>query len=94
MTFGGDVNKTKVDASAPESERNVCTAASGDVCQAGLTGTGDGQFGIWEVGSFITVDRSGPEDEIFVGDQGRIQVFDTDGNTPARSRCLASRCRG
>jgi sugar lactone lactonase YvrE len=39
IAMGKDVNKTKVEALAPEAERNLCTAASGNVCQAGATGT-------------------------------------------------------
>ncbi len=44
LMFGWDVNKTKVSANAPQSERNVCTAASTDTCQAGVRGTAAGQF--------------------------------------------------
>ncbi|HWY17651.1 MAG TPA: hypothetical protein VNY27_02945 [Solirubrobacteraceae bacterium] len=43
--FGWDVNRTKVEAAALQAERNVCTAASGDVCQAGVEGAAPGQFG-------------------------------------------------
>jgi hypothetical protein len=43
--FGWDVNKTKTEKGAPQPERNVCTAASGDTCQAGVEGTAPGQFG-------------------------------------------------
>ncbi len=45
MTFGKDVNKTKVEEGAGEAEENVCTAVSGDQCQAGMAGTSPGQFG-------------------------------------------------
>ncbi len=45
LMFGEDVNKTKVEApGSSEAERNVCTAASGDVCQQGAEGTGPGAF--------------------------------------------------
>jgi tripartite motif-containing protein 71 len=44
LTFGRDVNKTKVDAAASEAERNVCTAASGNICQAGVVGSTNGQL--------------------------------------------------
>jgi len=44
LTFGRDVNKTKVEAAASEAERNLCTAASGHVCQAGLIGSTNGQL--------------------------------------------------
>ncbi|HEX5928111.1 MAG TPA: hypothetical protein VFY48_01835 [Solirubrobacterales bacterium] len=43
----------------------------------GSPGTGDGQFDGWVVGSYIA---SGPGDEIYVGDEGRIQVFDSNGS--------------
>jgi DNA-binding beta-propeller fold protein YncE len=43
--FGWDVNRTKVEASAPQAERDICTAASGNVCQAGTEGSAPGQFG-------------------------------------------------
>lgn len=76
LMFGGDVNKTKVDEGAPEAAQNVCTAASGDVCQAGTEGAGNGQFGAWRIGSFIAVDSG---DKVYVGDQNRIQRFDTGG---------------
>jgi len=44
LTFGRDVNKTKVEAGASEAEKNVCTAASGNVCQAGVIGSTNGQL--------------------------------------------------
>ncbi|HWY19059.1 MAG TPA: NHL repeat-containing protein [Solirubrobacteraceae bacterium] len=42
--FGWDVNRTKVEAAAPQAERNVCTAESKDVCQAGVEGAAPEQF--------------------------------------------------
>jgi DNA-binding beta-propeller fold protein YncE len=83
LMFGGQVNKTKVDEGAPEAEQNLCTAASGDVCQAAVEGTGNSQFGAWVPGSFIAIDDRGTDadadDLVYVGDQSRIQVFDTEG---------------
>jgi hypothetical protein len=77
LTFGGGVNQTKVEeAGSTEAEQNLCTAGSGDVCQAGTTGTGQGQFGAWRVGSFIAV---GPSDIVYVGDENRVQEFNPDG---------------
>ena len=77
LMFGGDVNKTKVEeVGSTPAERNLCTAASGDVCQAGTTGAEPGQFGAWKVGSYIVI---GPSDTIYVGDNERIQVFNPDG---------------
>ena len=81
--FGGDVNKTKVEEpGATEAERNLCTAASGDICQAGITGTGDGQFGAWSIGSFIAIGPGEPQ-TVYVGDTGRIELFNTDGTYKA-----------
>lgn len=77
LMFGGDVNKTKVDAAAPEAERNLCPVDPGDVCQAGTAGTGKGQFGEWAPGSFIAID---PSDKVYVGDANRIQRFDAGGH--------------
>src|SRR5262249_30683539 len=37
-TFGYGVNQTKFAAEASEAEANLCTAASGDKCQAGYSG--------------------------------------------------------
>ncbi|HET7417267.1 MAG TPA: NHL repeat-containing protein [Solirubrobacterales bacterium] len=39
LAIGRDVNKTKADAAGTEAERNFCTAASGNLCQAGLAGS-------------------------------------------------------
>ena len=75
LMFGGGVDQ------GPHHPGNVCTAAhvaEGDVCGAGSTGTGDGQFSAeWPLsGSYIAV---GPGDKIYVGDQGRIEEFDANG---------------
>ncbi len=52
--FGWDVNKTKTASNAPQSERDYCTAASHDTCQAGVEGTEPGQFS--EEQASMTVD--------------------------------------
>ena len=74
LMFGGGVDQ------GPHHPGNVCTAAyvdEGDVCGAGSTGTDDGQFSAeWPFSSYIAV---GPGDKIYVGDQGRIEEFDTNG---------------
>ncbi|MGN6588247.1 MAG: DUF6531 domain-containing protein [Solirubrobacterales bacterium] len=44
LTFGLNVNKTKVDAGGTEAERNLCTAASGNFCQAGTAGSTGAQL--------------------------------------------------
>jgi hypothetical protein len=76
LMFGGNVNQTKVGEGAPESERNRCPVDPGDVCQAGTTGPGQGEFGAWVLGSFITID---PTDKVYVGDENRIQRFNAAG---------------
>ena len=42
----------------------------------GSAGIGNGQFGAWKIGSFVAID---PTDKVYVGDQERIQRFDTSG---------------
>jgi hypothetical protein len=83
LMFGGDVNRTKVEAGDTEAERNLCTAASGDVCQEGSLGPGKGQFAGEEVGNYIA---AGPGDRIYVGDEGRIQRFSASGQFEAEIR--------
>lgn len=94
LTFGGEVNKTRVAqreaeeaASEPvtvtEAEENLCTAASGDTCGGGTEGAGQGQFGKWPFASFIAIDEKGTpstaDDVVYVGDVGRIQEFNDQG---------------
>ncbi len=43
-TFGTNVNKTKVEAGGTQKEKNLCTAASKNVCQAGTAGSAEGQM--------------------------------------------------
>jgi DNA-binding beta-propeller fold protein YncE len=84
LSFGGDVNKTKVEAAAPASERNRCPVDPGDVCQAGTPGSDPGLFGgegkesEWLSSSYIAAQPGQPR--IYVGDRERVQVFDTSGN--------------
>jgi len=42
--YGKSVNKTQTEAAGPESARNVCTASSGNTCQAGVAGSANGEF--------------------------------------------------
>lgn len=65
---GGGVNET--------SGANLCTAASGDACGYGTHGTGPGEFEFWDAGNFISVSPAG---DVYVGDKGRIEVFDEEG---------------
>lgn len=47
--YGRDVNATALaEAGASAAERDLCTAASGDLCQAGAPGAGVGQFAAGE----------------------------------------------
>jgi len=78
LMFGGKVNKTKVEAGgASEEEENICTAASGDVCQAGTAGSASGSFATNLFSD--AVEYSPGANAILVGDKGRIQEFNLDG---------------
>jgi DNA-binding beta-propeller fold protein YncE len=85
LMFGGEVNKTKTEEpGSTKAQRNLCTAASGDECQAGTEGTGQGQFGEWpSIGDWIAIDDKGTEtaadDAVYAGDENRIQTFDVAG---------------
>jgi hypothetical protein len=80
--FGGKVNRTKEEASAPIAEQNRCPIDPGDVCQAGVSGTGPGEFSVASAGSFVPGDNvaSRPDGSVYVGDVGRIEKFDSAGN--------------
>jgi hypothetical protein len=74
LMIGGEVDK------GPNHPGNLCTAAfiaEGDSCGAGTLGEGAGQFKTQQLGTYIA---TGPEGHLFVGDVGRIQEFDADGN--------------
>ncbi|MET0306450.1 MAG: hypothetical protein ABW196_09520 [Solirubrobacterales bacterium] len=77
LMFGGGVNQG---GGTPANPGDVCTAEhveNGDTCGAGTEGADPGEFGEWAFsGSFIAV---GPGDRVYVGDVGRIQYFDADG---------------
>jgi hypothetical protein len=59
LMFGGGVDKT--------TGKNVCTAASGDICGAGAAGSGEGQFNYSE--DPISV---GPDGVVYVGDSKEV----------------------
>lgn len=69
LMFGKAVNKTKVEqAGSSEAEQNVCTVASGDTCQSGVSGMGPGAF---EIPKYIAVDNTpGGEGKVYVADLG------------------------
>jgi len=76
LTFGTNVNKTKVDAAGTEAEKNLCTAASGNVCQAATVGSLAGQL---KFPKGIALTSSG---NVWVADTGnsRIEKFGPTGN--------------
>jgi RHS repeat-associated protein len=71
QVLGSNVNKTKVEAGGTTLEKNRCTAASGNVCQAGAAGSGEGQMaqpiGITTTGgqNFFVVERGNNRVEKF-----------------------------
>jgi hypothetical protein len=77
LMFGWDVDKTKVEGSAPQSERNICTAASGDVCQAGEEGTGLG--GQLARGQDIAVDQESGLVYVLDYQDERVDEYTEDG---------------
>lgn len=78
LMFGSGVNKTKVDAAAPEAQRNICPVDPADVCQAGVSGDGPGQLDS-TVGDSIAYSPS-EGGTILVGDKGGIHIFDLNGS--------------
>lgn len=74
LMFGSEVDQ------GPNNPGDVCTAAfiaGGDTCGAGTAGTGNGQFSSnWAIGNIIAI---GNGDEVYVGDENRIQVFNSSG---------------
>ncbi len=88
LMFGKDVNKSKVEeAGSSTAERDVCTAISGDVCQAGVASAEPGGF----TGRlYIAVDNSGgmSTGDVYVGDitsfteigTGAVTKFDEEGH--------------
>ena len=74
-TFGTNVNKTKVEAGGTTAEKNLCTAASGNVCQAATAGSAAGQLKSPQ-GIAVTATST-----IWVVDtgNGRLQKFDMSG---------------
>jgi DNA-binding beta-propeller fold protein YncE len=75
LAFGYQVNKT--------THADVCTAADvagGDECGPGQEGSEIGQFSKWPFYSEGRTIAVGPSGDIYVGDDGRIQVFDPDGS--------------
>jgi hypothetical protein len=69
LMFGSGVNKKG---------GNVCTSLEEDECQAGAAGNGVGEFGS-TAESRNNIAVGGPGGRVYVGDTGRVQVFEPDG---------------
>ena len=69
LMIGKEVDKTAVESHQSEAEQDVCTAASGDDCQAGTPGTAAGAF---TEPQFLAVDDSAGASagDLYVGDRG------------------------
>ncbi len=78
--IGGQVNRTAAETLGRESEANLCPAPGhpADVCQAGVEGAANAQFGPPLAASFIATGTA-PNDRLYVGDQKRVEVFNPDG---------------
>lgn len=76
LMFGGGVNEAKDNTpGATEAEKDVCLA--GEQCTRGVAGTGTGEFNwYYQPDGIIAV---GPGGDIYVGDQGRVEIFEPDG---------------
>ena len=80
---GREVNKTKDETpGSSEAEKNLCTAASLDVCTHGVqapAGSSEhGAFNFSDLGRNVLA-AGGPEDLLYVGDEHRVQEFKADG---------------
>jgi tripartite motif-containing protein 71 len=75
LLFGKEVNKTKVEAAGTEAEKNLCTAASGNACTAGVAAAGNGSL---NAPTGIAAASGG---NVWVADTGnnRIQKFSSTG---------------
>ncbi len=72
---GRNVNKTKrEEAGATQAEKDLCTAASGDTCRSGDSGSGANEFS----GAVLPL-AVGSSGVVWVGDKDRLVSFDSDG---------------
>ena len=81
LMLGKEVNKTTVENHAPVAEQDICTAESGDTCQAAASGSTPGAF---KAPTFIAVDDSSSSSmgDFYVGDTGdnTISKFNSSGD--------------
>jgi streptogramin lyase len=89
-TFGTNVNKTKVEAGATEAEKNLCTAASGNVCQAATAGSLEGQLkspkgiALTAGGNVWVVDTGNNRVEKFTPSGGLLNRVSGEGSEPGK----------
>ena len=90
LMFGKEVNKTKVEAKGTEAEEDLCTAASGNVCQAGKEGSGNSQF---KGPRGIAIDV---HNNVWVADNGngRVKEFNEKGEFARRSEVAVDAAAG
>ena len=90
LMFGKEVNKTKVEAKGTEAEEDLCTAASGNVCQAGKEGSGSSQF---KSPRGIAIDV---HNDVWVADNGngRVKEFNEKGEFVRDSEVSVEKAAG
>jgi chitodextrinase len=83
LLIGKEVNETKDNLlGSTEAERNLCTAASGDVCTEGKRApSGSTEQGAFDFENFIgnMLVAGGPEHLLYAGDKQRVQEFKANG---------------
>jgi hypothetical protein len=82
-SFGYDVVESGPDNAGTGYE--VCVAANGDICKAGLFGAGTGQVGAGEAIAVSAADGSPATGTVFLADHDnhRIDTYDLDGSSPS-----------
>jgi len=91
-SFGTNVNKTKVAAGATEAEKNLCTAASGNVCQPATAGSAAGQMNspkgiaVAPAGSIWVADTRNNRLEKFNPSGGLLTSLSGEGSEPGKLR--------
>ena len=77
--FGWEVNETKSSEGAPQEQRDVCTAASDDVCRAGQSAEPEGPAGRVAKPVGITIDQS--TGNVYVWDKTlhRVEEYTAEG---------------
>ncbi len=81
LMIGGEVNETNDGTlGASESEKNICTAASGATCKAGVLSAkgskAQGAFNPEAIFKGTLLSVGGPEHLLYIGDEGRLQKLD------------------